>query len=98
MKQILIIGALLLSSLLNGCGQEIDRPKADELAQAALERYSKDEGLTLTKFSPAEVVDHGYAWLYKYSYDGEPRQLVSIIVNKDGTTEVTRMLEEKKGQ
>jgi len=97
MKQILINALLVLMVCLfsNGCGHGIDRPEADRLAQAGLERYSKDEGLTLTKFSTAGVVDHGNVWLYRYTYDGNPRQLVSIIVNKDGRTEVTRMFEER---
>ena len=96
MRQILIIAPfVLVCTLLNGCRQQIDRPEADKRAQVALEGYSKSENLILTKFSTADVEDHGSSWFYKYTYDEKPRQLVSIIVSKDGRTEVTRMFEEK---
>jgi hypothetical protein len=98
MKTILRIAALVVfvGTLTTACSAQIDRVTADKLAQAALERYSKDEALTLTKFSTADVVEENGNWSYRYTYNERPRQLVAIIVHKDGRTEVTRMFEELK--
>jgi hypothetical protein len=97
MKVILKIATLVLffGTLTTGCRSQIDRQTADKVAQTALGEYSKDEGLTLSKFSTPEVDDNGNSWLYTYRYEGHPRQLVAVLVYKKGGTELSRMLEEE---
>lgn len=97
MKIVQRIATLLLfvGTLTTACLSHIDRLTADKLAQAALEKYCKDEGLTLSQFSTAEVVDDGNLWAYNYRYEGHPRQLVTVLVYRQGGTEVQRMIEEK---
>ena len=81
-----LFGCLLLS----GCGEEINRSKADKVAQVALESYSKSHGLEISKFSPPTVEEwESKGWYYKYVYPGPPRQEVSVLVEKNGNTQLS---------
>jgi len=97
MKRRLNVALLLFLTglLFHACGSDIDRKTADKLAKEAVEKYCQQEDLTFAKFSIPGVVDQGKWWLYNYTYEGKPRHLLSVIVHKDGETEVSRMIEEK---
>jgi len=85
---------LVMSCLLSGCGEEINRATADQIAKRTLERYSMREGLITGRFLPGEVIDEGECWLYEYTYPDPPRQLVAISVYKNGKAELGRMLDD----
>lgn len=72
----------------------VDRVTAERLALSELERYAMREQLSLLHFSEAEVTEEEGKWLYSYNYKGEPRQVVAIVVHKDGRTELSRMRDE----
>jgi hypothetical protein len=53
-----------------------------------------DEGLVTARFLPEQVTDYGEKWFYEYKYPDPPRQLVAIIVHKNGKAELSRMFDD----
>lgn len=71
----------------------MDRTRADTLAEARLQEYTRAEGLNREQFDKPEVLDQVGKWLYTYEYRGSPKQSVALTVFADGHVEVSRMLQ-----
>ena len=90
---ITIAVVLSIAALPARCAQ-VDRSTADKAALVELERYSTREHLDLSRFSATQATEGDEGWLHTYKYSGEPTHEVSILVHRDGRTELGRMLDD----
>jgi hypothetical protein len=88
----LVVVCLWLLS--TGCQRKITVPEAQRAADRALQAYCRQEKLPLSQFPPPAVsVTPGGSRMFDYRSRGKPRHLVIVHVDRQGGTEVHRMIE-----
>jgi hypothetical protein len=92
-------GLRLLPMILAGvlvcaaCSEPIERPEADRIARAQLERYASAEGYAIGRYNRSEVLDREQYWLYVYHYLDPPKHELVVTVDRWGKVDLSRMVE-----
>jgi len=94
MKAIRVIFLVTLTATIASCGLVVTTKKAETIAAQRLADYCTTEKMSVTNFSkPTMTSDEKHPWIFDFVSSTTPKHSVRIYVNKNGKTDMHRMVE-----